>query len=159
MKKIILNLIVVVAMCVAMSGCKAFTQLSSSETSTGTPYEMILVCGQAEWQSELGDTLRVVFKQPVKELVQYEPMYDVVRIMPNNFKSLTKKHRNIVSIVVDESIAEPSIMVEYDVTAAPQIFVTIKGHDNASVAEYVSKNKENILYVLATRTALVSLWI
>ena len=148
MKKIILNLIVVVAMCVAMSGCKAFTQLSSSETSTGTPYEMILVCGQAEWQSELGDTLRVVFKQPVKELVQYEPMYDVVRIMPNNFKSLTKKHRNIVSIVVDESIAEPSIMVEYDVTAAPQIFVTIKGHDNASVAEYVSNNKENILYVL-----------
>ena len=84
MKKIILNLIAVVTVCVVMCGCKAFTQLSTGETSTGTPYEMILVCGQAEWQSELGDTLRVVFKQPVRELVQYEPMYDVVRIMPNN---------------------------------------------------------------------------
>ena len=149
MKRVFLNLLVAISACVAMVGCKAFTQLSSaSETATGQPYEMILICGQAEWQSELGDTLRNVFKQPVKELVTYEPMYDVVRIMPNNFKSLTKRHRNIVSVVVDESISEPEINVEYDVTAHPQVFVTIKGHDNASVAEYVSENRENIQYVL-----------
>lgn len=149
MKRVFLNLLVAISVCVAMVGCKAFTQLSSnSETATGQPYEMILICGQAEWQSELGDTLRNVFKQPVKELVTYEPMYDVVRIMPNNFKSLTKRHRNIVSVIVDESITESEINVEYDVTAHPQVFVTIKGHDNASLAEYVSENRDNIHYVL-----------
>lgn len=149
MKKALFNIVVFVAVFVAMVGCKAFTKLSStSENTTGTPYEMILICGQNEWQSELGDTLRSVFKQPVKEIVQYEPMYDVVRIMPNNFKSLTKRHRNIVSVIVDESITEPEINVEYDVTAKPQIFVTIKGHDNASAAKYVSENRENLHYVL-----------
>ena len=148
MKRILLNIVAFVALCVSMIGCKAFTQLSAEDTATGTPYEMILVCGQVEWQSELGDTLRAVLKQPVKELMKYEPIYDVMRIMPNNFKSLTKKHRNIVSVIVDESISEPEIKVEYDVTAAPQIFVTIKGHDNASVAKYVSENRENLLYVL-----------
>lgn len=148
MKKVILNLLVFVSVMVAFTACKAFTQLSNGETATGTPYELILVCGQAEWQSELGDTLRAVLKQPVAELMQYEPVYDVIRIMPNNFKSLTKKHRNIVSVVVDESIAEPQISVEYDVTAAPQVFVTIKGHDNASVAQYVSDNRESLMYVL-----------
>lgn len=148
MKKITLNLFIAIAVCATMVGCKAFTQLSSSDNSTGTPYEMILVCGQAEWQSELGDTLRSVLKQPVFELMQYEPIYDVMRILPNNFKSLTKQHRNIVSIVVDESISQPEIKVEYNVTAKPQIFVTIKGHDNASTAKYISDNRENLLYVL-----------
>ena len=149
MKRILLNIFAFMALCMGMVGCKAFTQLSSSAgTSTGHPYEMVLICGQAEWQSELGDTLRSVFKQPVKEIVQYEPMYNVIRIMPNNFKSLTKKHRNIVSIVVDESISEPEIKVDYDVTAEPQVFVTVKGHDNASAAKFVSENRENLHYVL-----------
>ncbi len=148
MKRILLNIFAFVAVCMSVVGCKSFTQLSSGETATGHPYEMVLICGQAEWQSELGDTLRSVFKQPVKEIVQYEPMYNVIRIMPNNFKSLTKKHRNIVSVIVDESISEPEIKVEYDVTAQPQVFVTVKGHDNASAAKFVSANRENLQYVL-----------
>ena len=151
MKKSVLNIFAFVALCACMVGCKSFksiTQLSGGESATGRPYEMVLICGQNEWQSELGDTLRVVFKQPVAEIVQYEPMYDVIRIMPNNFKSLTKKHRNIVSIVVDESISESEIKVDYDVTAQPQVFVTVKGHDNASVAKFVSDNRENLHYVL-----------
>ena len=148
MKRIFLTFVAVIAVCASMVGCKAFTQLSSGESTTGKPYEMVLICGQHEWQSELGDTLRSVFKQPVKEIVQYEPMYNVIRIMPNNFKSLTKKHRTIVSIVVDESISEPEIKVDYDVTAEPQVFVTVKGHDNASVAKFVSENRENLHYVL-----------
>ena len=153
MKRLLLNIFAFMALCMGMVGCKAFTQLSSqlsssAGTSTGHPYEMVLICGQAEWQSELGDTVRSVFKQPVKEIVQYEPMYNVIRIMPNNFKSLTKIHRNIVSIIVDESISEPEIKVDYDVTAEPQVFVTVKGHDNASVAKFVSENRENLHYVL-----------
>ena len=94
-----------------MVGCKAFTTLSSSgETSTGTPYEMILVCAQPQWQSELGDTLQAIFKQPVQELMQYEPMFDVIRILPNNFGSLTQKHRNIVTVLVDPSILSPALV-------------------------------------------------
>lgn len=148
MKRIFLTFVAVIAVCASMVGCKAFTQLSSGESTTGKPYEMVLICGQHEWQSELGDTLRSVFKQPVAEIVQYEPMFDVIRIMPNNFKSLTKRHRNIVSIIVDASISESEINVDYDVTAAPQVFVTVKAHDNATAAQYVSENRENLLYIL-----------
>ena len=91
MKKIFLHFIASLAVVMTMVGCKAFTTISSSgETSTGTPYEMILVCAQPQWQSELGDTLQAIFKQPVQELMQYEPMFDVVRILPNNFGSLTQ---------------------------------------------------------------------
>ena len=148
MKKIILQLVAFLSIGALAVGCKAFNTLSTGETATGTPYEMILVCAQPQWQSELGDTLRAILKQPVKELVQYEPLFDVVRILPNNFGSLTQKHRNIVTVLVDPSIAEPSIGAQYDITAAPQIQVAIQGPDNATVAKYVSDNRETLLYVL-----------
>ena len=149
MRNFIKTLAVAVVAILFMGGCKSlFTLTNSGETATGTPYELVLVCPQAEWQSELGDTLKSVLKQPVKELMQYEPMFDVMRILPNNFKSLTERHRNIVVVDVNPTHAEPSIVVAYDKTAAPQIYITLKGGDTQSLAKYVSDNRDNIIYVL-----------
>lgn len=129
-------------------GCKNFATLEAADNATGTPYELVLVCAQPEWQSELGDTLQAVLKQPVKELMQYEPMYDVMRILPNNFKSLTKNHRNIIVVNVDPSFTEPGITVKYNETAKPQIYIVLKGPDTKTLAKYVSDHRDNILYVL-----------
>ena len=148
MKKFLSLFIILLAALLTLGGCKAFGTLSAGDTSKGAPYELILVCDQAEWMGELGDTLKSVLKQPVKELMQYEPMWDVMRILPNNFKSLTEQHRNIVVVKVDPSLAEPSIVVGYDQTARPQIYITLKGPDAQSLAKYVSENRDNILYVL-----------
>lgn len=148
MKRIFLHFLAVLSVVAVMVGCKAMDSLSSAETAVGTPYEMVLVCAQPQWQSELGDTLQSIFQQPVKELMQYEPMFNVIRILPNNFGNLTRKHRNIVTVLVDPTITEPSISAQYDVTAAPQIQIAIQGPDNATLAKYVSDNRENLLYVL-----------
>ena len=148
MKKILINLAVVVSAVIMMVGCKAFHKASSADTAQGRPYELVLVCAQPQWQSVLGDTLSYYLEQPVKELSGYEPSFDVLRILPNNFKSLTERHRNIVVVNVDKEFAEPSISVRYDVTAKPQVFVTIKGPDNETVADYVGANNENLMYVL-----------
>ena len=75
MKRVLFSILFAVAALSMFSGCKAFGDLSAADNATGTPYELVLVCGQPEWQSELGDTLQSVLKQPVKELMQYEPMY------------------------------------------------------------------------------------
>ena len=148
MKRFFVNILVVAMAAISMVGCKALHIVSSGETAQGRPYELILVCGQPQWQSELGDTLRYFLEQPVKELPTYEPAFDVMRIMPNNFKSLTRTHRNIVVVNIDKEFAEPSITVRYDVTAKPQVFVTIKGPNNDVVADYVGANGENLMQVL-----------
>lgn len=148
MKRVFISLLPVLGALIMMTGCKSFYDLSSADNATGTPYELVLVCAQPEWQSELGDTLQAILKQPVKELMQYEPMYNVMRILPNNFKSLTERHRNIIVVNVDPSIAEPGITVNYDLTAKPQIYITLKGPDTQSLTKYVSDHRDNILYVL-----------
>ena len=148
MKRFILNILVVAMAAISVVGCKALHTVSSGETAQGRPYELILVCPQPQWQSILGDTLRYFLEQPVEELINYEPAFDVLRILPNNFKSLTEHHRNIVVVNVNKEFAEPSITVRYDVTAKPQIFVTIKGPNNQVVADYVGANGENLMQVL-----------
>lgn len=148
MKRFFVNILIVAMAAISMVGCKALHTVSSGETAQGRPYELVLVCPQPQWQSELGDTLRYFLKQPVAELPNYEPAFDVLRILPNNFKSLTEHHRNIVVVNVNKEFAEPSITVRYDVTAKPQVFVTIKGPDNDVVADYVGANGENLMQVL-----------
>ena len=148
MKRVFISLLPILGALLMLVGCKSFFDLESADNATGTPYELVLVCSQPEWQSELGDTLQSILKQPVKELMQYEPMYNVMRILPNNFKSLTERHRNIVVVNVDPSISEPGITVNYDLTAKPQIYITLKGADTQSLAKYVSDHRDNILYVL-----------
>ena len=148
MNSFLKNLFVVVTLATLLVGCKAMNKLNATDNATGKPYEVILVCDQNQWVSELGDTLQVVLKQPVNELPKYESMFDVMRILPNNFKSLVEHHRNIIVVNVNPEIAEPQISAKYDVTAKPQVFITIKGPDSKSVAEYVSQNRDNLLYVL-----------
>lgn len=148
MKRFFVNILMVAVVAMSIVGCKALHTVSSGETAQGRPYELILVCPQPQWQSVLGDTLRYFLKQPVAELPNYEPAFDVLRILPNNFKSLTEHHRNIVVVNVGKEFAEPSITARYDVTAKPQIFVTIKGPDNQSVADYVGANGQSLVQLL-----------
>lgn len=148
MKRVFISLLPVLGALIMMTGCKSFYDLSSADNATGTPYELVLVCAQPEWQSELGDTLQAILKQPVKELMQYEPMYNVMRILPNNFKSLTERHRNIIVVNVDPSIPEAGITVNYDRSAKPQIYITLKGPDTQTLTRYVSDHRDNIIYVL-----------
>lgn len=148
MKRVLVSIFPMLVAMFMLVGCKAIGDLQSADNATGKPYELVLVCDQQSWQSELGDTLQVVLKQPVKELMQYEPMYDVLRILPNNFKSLTRNHRNVIVVNVSPEITEPGVTVQYNVTAKPQIYITLKGPDTQSLAKYVSDNRDNILYVL-----------
>lgn len=148
MKRIILNFALCAVLAVMMVGCKAMHSIQTGENATGKPYELVVVCAQQAWLSELGDTLQSILKQPVAELPIYEPMFDVMRILPNNFKSLTERHRNILVVNVSPDIKEPAMVVKYDATAKPQIYVVAQGPDNHSLAQYISDNRDNLLYVL-----------
>ena len=64
--------ITIAALIVATAaGCDAFKPLNNSKKSAqGKPYELIVVCPQAEWTGEVGDSLRAIFPAPVPYLNQ-----------------------------------------------------------------------------------------
>lgn len=126
-------------------GCE---MLYTETTVQGQPYEVMVVCDQEEWQGELGDTLKAVFAAPVKELFTYEPQYDVLRIMPSNFKDYARLHRNVVTVNIAPELANAGIYVQQDKNVKGQTYIAIQGPSQASVARYVSDNRDLICQVI-----------
>ncbi|WP_288865377.1 DUF4837 family protein [uncultured Alistipes sp.] len=143
-----LSLLLLVAM--AATACDAFRTLgsSSSQTAQGAPYELLVVCEQKEWNGPAGDTLRSVLTAPVPYLNQTEPKFDVLRVRAQDFTGMLAKHRNIIKVNIDPSITKAATGVEYDVTATPQIVLTLQGPDEKSIVDYVSTYRSELVAAL-----------
>ena len=147
--KTILRIALVAAVIVSMTGCDAFKTPEQIEKSAqGKPYELIVVCPQAEWTGEVGDSLRAIFTAPVPYLNQTEPLFDVLRVLPSGFENLVTRHRNVLQVLVDAEVEEPAAAVQYDLYAQPQIVVTLQGPTQQSLVDYLGAHREELLYVL-----------
>jgi hypothetical protein len=141
--------IVGVALALSCFGCKAFRTLDSQRIDAqGSPYELVVVCDQVEWQGALGDTLRAILTEPVQGLNQREPLFDVLRVLPGSFENLVTRHRNIVQIVIDKSVKEPMATVKYDVYAQPQILITLQGPTQESLVDYLGTEGAGLVALL-----------
>ena len=136
------------ALLLAMTGCDAFHTLDKKKSAQGRPYELIVVCPQAEWSGEVGDSLRAVFTTPVPYLNQNEPLFDILRVTERSFKDMIADHRNILKVVVDPSLEQAQTAVEYNVTSEPQIVLTLQGPDDRSIVEYLSDKRSDLVHVL-----------
>ncbi|MFI3316960.1 MAG: DUF4837 family protein [Rikenellaceae bacterium] len=141
------KLTMLAAMLLAMlTACDALHKVTSSKvTSQGAPYELVVVCNQMEWESQLGDTLRTVLSAYIPYLNQEEQTFSVLRIAPNSYDGLIAKHRNILEVNINPSIKEPSIAVRYDVAAAPQVVLTLQAPSIVSATDYVSQHRESLV--------------
>lgn len=143
---LILALSLIVTTCL---GCDSFKTLSKNNKATqGSPYELLLVCNNTEWEGEVGQTLRSLLEQPVPMLNQREPMFNVLRVTANDFRNLLLQHRNILKVVVSQKAPRTSIVAQYDVEAAPQIVLTLQGPTQQAMVEYLQQNGESLLQVL-----------
>ena len=148
MKKLIRSLLIIVA-AITIVGCDAFHRLSGDgRTSQGAPYEVIVVCKNSVWESSAGDTLRYILQQPVPTNNQYEPLFDVLRVAPDNFKNLLERHRNVLKLLVDPTVENSGIGVQYDVTSQPQIVILAQAPTEAALTTLLAENGENLVQVL-----------
>ena len=133
----------------AMVGCDSFRSLTGAKkTAQGAPYEVLVVCDGAEWESPLGAAIRDLFATPVETLNQKEPMFDAVRITARDFKHLLPSYRNILKVLCAPSVKECAMLVQYDVVASPQIVITFQGPSIEAMVDYLNTNGESLLRVL-----------
>lgn len=146
MRKLICTLFIALA---ALS-CRSLTSQGTKHGTQGAPYEVLVVCNNAEWESSLGEALRSLLQQPIDMLSSEEPMFSVLRVAPDNFTgaSLLENHRNILKVVVSPKVQRAAILAQYDVTAAPQVVLTFQSPDEQAALEYLSQNGEALLDIL-----------
>lgn len=142
--------ILFMAIVATLVSCDAFTTLTSSrrKASLGTPYELIVVCQQPQWEGAMGDTLRTILTAPVMYINQREPIFDVLHVTERGFTKMVVDHRNILKINVDPVFDQTAASIEYNITAEPQIVISLQGPTNAAVIDYLSTNREEIVFAL-----------
>ncbi|MBQ9137757.1 MAG: DUF4837 family protein [Alistipes sp.] len=148
--KTLAKIVTLVVVLLAAVGCREIKTLSESNKKPiqGAAYEVLVICNNAEWESELGTKLRALLEQPVEMLNQNEPMFNVLRITANDFRHLLVQHRNILKVVISDKATEAQIVAQYDVDAAPQIVLTFQAPTQQAALEYLSTNGEALLKVL-----------
>ena len=156
--KFLTHLFIAAAAMLTIVGCDSFQSLTGAKkTAQGSPYEVLVVCEGREWESQLGEELKNLLETPVEMLNQKEPMFNVVRITPRDFKHLLPSYRNILKVLCSPSIKETAILAQYDVVASPQIVLTFQGPSIAAMVEYLNINGKSLLQVLeiAERTRTI----
>ncbi|MFR9647269.1 MAG: DUF4837 family protein [Rikenellaceae bacterium] len=148
MKKITTLLVAVVAL-FAIVGCDALHTVSENKVvSQGSPYELVVVSNQPQWDGELGDSLRAVFTAPIPYLQQTEPLYDVIRVTERGYTNLVTRHRNIFRTLIEPTLDSASVAVQYDLISTPQVVLTLQGPTEESLTEYLSEHRAQVISAL-----------
>lgn len=116
-------------------------------TSKGLPGELLLIVEGDWWKTDTRDSLEAVLKGGMPGLSQYEPLFRMMRIFPQNFSGQFVTMRNIIEVRKDARVKDVEVGVAYNVKAKPQTYVSIKAHDEASLQRFLRANGEKLTHI------------
>ena len=133
----------------AAGGCKAVNTLTDTKKSSqGKTLRTHSRMPAAGVDGRRGRLAARRAGRTVPYLNQTEPLFDVLRVQERGLTGLVAEHRNILKIEVDPAIQKAAAGVEYDVTARPQIILTMQAPSDSALIRYLSENRAQIVQVL-----------
>ena len=114
-------------------------------SSSGNPYEVMVVAEDSIWDGYAGRALRRVLNKPVPMLPQDEPSFQVTRIRPKNYDRIMNLFRNIIVFKIDDDFRQGKIKFERNVFAYPQAIVTIHAPNTRVASSYITENTTSII--------------
>ena len=144
MKRIAFYLSLVLVVLV-LASCKKGQKNLFTPTSSGRPYEVLVVVNKAVWDRPAGRALFDVLDTNVPGLPQAERSFRISNIAPEHFDRVMRIFRNIIVVDIQDIYTQPKIKFSRDVYAAPQMIMTIQAPNQKEFADYVSKNGQVII--------------
>lgn len=112
---------------------------------TGTAGQVVVVMNAPLWEAEPGRALGGILASEHPGLMQYEPMFDIVRIGHAAFTNIFKTHRNIVIVNVSPHYEDTRMSIRNNVWARPQTLLEINSTDSESLRLFIEAQGERIL--------------
>ena len=133
-----------------LPACDALNTLSDakSNTSQGAPYEVVTICNQPIWEGAVGEQLRTILRAQDPYLNAQETLFDLFQVTPHNVTNIVDTHRNQIEVKVDPTLEVASAGARYDVTASPQIIITLQGPSQEAIADYLQTHSEALVQLL-----------
>ena len=112
---------------------------------TGSLGEVLVITPKSKWESEIGDSLKAILKQPVRALPQTEEMFDVIRMPPTDFNKALKHHRSIIIVRTSSTYEKPAFNIEKNLWAEPQIVLKIFAPNDADLKNVIIEKQNEIV--------------
>lgn len=112
---------------------------------TGKAGDIVVVVSENTWNGEPGKLIRAALSQEHVALPQDEPIFDLINIPREGFKSIFRSTRNILQVSVSPNMDEAGINFKDDVWAYPQATVTITAKNEEEFEKIFNENKNKIL--------------
>lgn len=130
------------------TSCEAIFEAATGaeRASIGNAYEVLVVCDDNIWESELGVALQKTLRSGIPGLPQHEDAFKVTRVSNNDFTGVKPRFRNIIHVKIDNNTyTAPAFRYKKDVDAVSQLVMTIQAPTIESGAEYVTENMQTII--------------
>lgn len=144
MKRFMLYLSVML-MVLAFASCSKGKKSVFTPTSSGRPYEILVVVDPGVWERPAGRALFDVLDTDVPGLPQAERSFRISYTAPRNYDQVLKLFRNIIIVDIQDIYTQPKFKYAQNVYAAPQTILTIQAPNEKSFEEFVEKNKQTII--------------
>lgn len=114
-------------------------------SSSGRPYEIIVVVDADLWQRPAGRALFDVLDTDVPGLPQPERSFRIMQSTHKNFDTVLKLIRNIIMVEVKDTYTQGKINYSSDVYAEPQTVMTLQAPNEEELKKLVEENKTAIV--------------
>lgn len=111
---------------------------------SGKAGEVVVVLGRADWEGEVGVSLRSILAIDQPHLPQKEPMFNLVNIPESAFSTIFQTHRNLIIIEIDPNREESKVLFRQNIWAAPQIVVTITAKTSAEAVTLIESESDRL---------------
>ncbi|MCD8318083.1 MAG: DUF4837 family protein [Paraprevotella sp.] len=136
-----------------LASCGNADKKTPLSPSQGLPGELLLVVDQSIWNTNARDSLEDVLKGGMPGLPQYEPIFRMMRLFPQDFSGKYALMRNILEVRMDPKANGVEMGAAYNVEAVPQTYVSIKAHDIAALNHFLM-TKRDVITGLFTESEL-----
>lgn len=130
---------------VALVSCNNSENTGLSKNVTGRAGELVVVISEEAWAGNPGKLLRENLAQEHLALPQDEPLFDLVKVQHQGFKSIFKTTRNIVQTRISPNVDSSSVTFQDNVWASPQATVIIQAKNEEEFEKLFNSNKDRIM--------------
>ena len=113
--------------------------------SVGAPYEVLVVCNDALWNTPAGQTLEKALRTAIPGLPQKEASFKITRVQEDEFSTANNAFRNIILVDIDKKHSKCEFRFERDIYATPQVVMAINAPSKEEFGLFVSKNSQVIV--------------
>lgn len=143
MKKSLLRNLIFFLLVMLVSSCGENMMIPSS---SGRPYEVLVVIDDSMWQRPAGRALFDVLDTDVPGLPQPERSFHISQTDPRRFSRTLNIFRNIIKVEMDPTqYSQTKIKYDKDVYAHPQVVMKIQTPNEEDMAAYMKKHSQEMI--------------